>query len=166
MAIRKILFHPDARLRQPTQAVERFDDALAQLLNDMAETMYAAPGIGLAAPQIGVSLRVFVIDVASGGEEPSDFRVFVNPELLERAGDLQHAEGCLSLPGVRETVPRTSHVKVRAQNERGEPFELAAEGVLAHALQHEYDHIEGVLFIDRLSPLRRRVALRTLKREA
>lgn len=165
MAIRKILSHPDARLRQPTQAVERFDAELAQLLNDMAETMYAAPGIGLAAPQIGVSLRVFVIDVASGGDQPSEFRAFVNPELLERSGDLQHAEGCLSLPGVRESVPRCSHVKVRALNERGEPFELEADDVLAHALQHEYDHIEGVLFVDHLSPLRRRVALRALKRE-
>lgn len=162
MAIRTILSHPDARLRQPTRAVERFDEELASLLNDMAETMYAASGIGLAAPQIGVSLRVYVIDVASGGDQPSEFRVFVNPELLERSGDLQHPEGCLSLPGVRETVPRCSHVKVRAQNERGEPFELEADGVLAHALQHEHDHIEGMLFIDRLSPLRRRVALRSL----
>ena len=165
MAIRKILSHPDARLRKPTEAVERFDDELAQLLNDMAETMYAAQGIGLAAPQIGVSLRLFVIDVATGGDQPSEFRVFVNPELLERSGDLHHAEGCLSLPGVRETVPRCSHVKVRAQNERGESFELEADGVLAHALQHEYDHIEGVLFIDHLSALRKRVALRGLNRE-
>jgi peptide deformylase len=131
----------------------------------MAETMYAAPGIGLAAPQIGVSLRVYVIDVASGGEGPSEFRVFVNPELIERAGDLHRAEGCLSLPGIRETVPRCDRVKVRAQNERGEHFELEATDVLAHALQHEHDHIEGVLFIDHLSALRRRVALRALKRE-
>jgi peptide deformylase len=165
MAIRKILSHPDARLRKPTERVERFDDELAALLEDMAETMYAASGIGLAGPQIGVSLRVYVIDVASGGDQPSEFRVFINPELLERSGDLHHPEGCLSLPGVRETVPRCSHVKVRAQNERGELFELEADGVLAHALQHEHDHIEGMLFVDHLSPLRRRVALRSLKRD-
>jgi len=166
MAIRKILSHPDARLRKPTRAVEHFDDALAELVNDMAETMYAASGIGLAAPQIGVSLRLFVIDVASGGDQPSEFRVFANPELLERSGELTHAEGCLSLPGVSETVPRCSHVKVRAQNEHGEPFELEADGVLAHALQHENDHIEGVLFVDHLSALRKRMAIRSLKRGA
>jgi len=165
MAIRKILSHPDPLLRAATRPVERFDAELAQLISDMAETMYAAPGIGLAAPQIGVGLRLFVIDVASGGEGPSEFRVFVNPELIERAGELHHAEGCLSLPGVRETVPRAGKVKVRAQNERGEHFELEATDVLAHALQHENDHIEGVLFIDHLSTLRKRVALRALKRE-
>jgi peptide deformylase len=165
MAIRKILSHPDPLLRAATRPVERFDAELAQLISDMAETMYAAPGRGLAAPQIGVGLRLFVIVVESGGEGPSEFRVFVNPELIERAGELHHAEGCLSLPGVRETVPRAGKVKVRAQNERGEHFELEATDVLAHALQHENDHIEGVLFIDHLSTLRKRVALRALKRE-
>jgi peptide deformylase len=165
MAIRKILSPPDARLRAPTRPVEHFDAELARLVNDMAETMYAAPGIGLAAPQIGVSLRLFVIDVASGGEGPSEFRVFVNPELGERSGDLHHPEGCLSLPGIRETVPRSYRVKVRAQNEHGEHFDLEATDVFAHALQHEHDHIEGVLFIDHLSALRKRVALKSLKRE-
>lgn len=165
MAIRKILAHPDPLLRAPTRAVERFDAELAELLNDMAETMYAAPGIGLAAPQIGLSLRLYVIDVASGSDGPSELRVFINPELTAKSGDLQRAEGCLSLPGVRETVPRADRVTVRAQNERGEPFELEATDVLAHALQHEHDHIQGVLFIDHLSPLRRKVALRALKRD-
>jgi peptide deformylase len=165
MAIRKVLAHPDPLLRAATRRVDRFDAELAQLVNDMAETMYAAPGIGLAAPQIGVSLRVFVIDVASGSEGPSEFRAFVNPELIERSGDLHRAEGCLSLPGVRETVPRAGKVKVKAQDERGEHFELEATDVLAHALQHELDHIEGVLFIDHLSALRKRVALKALKRE-
>jgi peptide deformylase len=164
MALRKILFHPDPVLRAPTLPVERFDASLTQLLSDMAETMYAAPGIGLAAPQIGVSLRVYVIDVATGTDEPSAFRVFVNPEILERSGELHTPEGCLSLPGVRETVPRFSRVKVRAQNERGETFELEGGGALAHALQHEHDHIDGTLFVDHLSPLKRRVAMKSLKR--
>lgn len=164
MTIRKILSYPAAVLREPVRPVDAFDEELQRLLNDMAETMYAAPGIGLAAPQIGVSLSLFVIDVNSGSDEPSDFRVFVNPELIERSGEARNAEGCLSLPGVRDTVPRAERVKVRALNEHGEPFELETGGVLAHALQHEDDHIRGVLFIDHLSALRRRVALRALER--
>jgi peptide deformylase len=165
MAIRKILSSPAPLLRAPTRPVEHFDAELSALIGDMAETMYAASGIGLAAPQIGISLRLFVIDVASGGEEPSDFRVFANPEPLELSGEYSHPEGCLSLPGVHETVPRANQVKVRAQNEHGEPIELEATGVLAHALQHEYDHIQGILFVDHLSALRRRLALRNLKRD-
>jgi peptide deformylase len=164
MTIRKIRVHPDPCLRQPTQLVEQFDAELERLVNDMAETMYAAPGIGLAAPQIGVALRVFLIDVATGDNERSDLRVFVNPELLERVGDARNAEGCLSLPGVSETVPRAERVRVRAQDVHGEFFEYEADGILAHALQHEDDHIRGQLFVDHLSPLRKRVALRTLKR--
>lgn len=164
MTIREIPSYPAACLREPVRPVEKFDEELARLLNDMAETMYAAPGIGLAAPQIGVSLSVFVIDVNSGSDEPSDFRVFVNPQLSERSGEARNPEGCLSLPGVRDTVVRAERVRVRALNERGEPFELETGGVLAHALQHEDDHIRGVLFIDHLSALRRRVALRALKR--
>src|ERR1700755_1008773 len=124
MAVRTILHYPDKRLRELAQPVAKFDADLARLLEDMAETMYAAPGVGLAAPQIGVALRIFVIDVATGENEPSDLRVFINPELLETVGEVSNEEGCLSFPGVHETVARAERVRVRAQNARGESFEL------------------------------------------
>jgi len=162
MAVRTILHYPDKRLRQPAQPVTKFDADLARLLEDMAETMYAAPGVGLAAPQIGVPLRIFVIDVATGDNEPSDFRVFINPEVTEGSGEVSNEEGCLSFPGVHENVSRAERVRVRAQNARGEHFELETDGFLAVAIQHENDHLNGKLMVDHLSMLRRRLVHRAM----
>lgn len=166
MAIRPILHYPDKRLRIPGERVERFDEELAELVADMAETMYAAPGVGLAAPQIGVSKRLFVIDIATGEDQPSDLRVFVNPEILELGEACISTEGCLSFPGSSEEVKRGETVKVRAQNERGEHFELEADGLLAIAIQHENDHLDGKLLIDRVSLLRRRILHRNMAKRA
>ncbi|HTU63105.1 MAG TPA: peptide deformylase [Polyangiales bacterium] len=166
MAVRTILHYPDKRLREQAQPVTRFDADLACLLEDMAETMYAAPGVGLAAPQIGVALRIFVIDVSTGENEPSDFRVFINPEIVEKNGEVCNEEGCLSFPGVHEEVWRAERVKVRAQNSKGEPFELEADGILAIAVQHENDHLNGKLMVDHLSMLRRRMVHRTMVKRA
>jgi peptide deformylase len=166
MAIRPILHYPDQRLRIPGEPVDQFDEGLAQLVADMAETMYAAPGVGLAAPQIGVAKRVFVIDIATGDDQPSDLRVFVNPEILELGEPCVSTEGCLSFPGSSEEVKRGETVKVRAQNERGEVFELEADGLLAIAIQHENDHLDGKLLIDRVSLLRRRILHRTMSKRA
>ncbi len=166
MAIRTILHYPDKRLRNPGQPVEEFGPALHQLLDDMAETMYAAPGVGLAAPQIGVSKRIFIIDVATGEDEPSDLRVFINPEIVEKEGTVCWEEGCLSFPGVHEEVERAERVKVRAVDKDGKPFELEADGLLAIAIQHENDHLEGKLMIDHLSLLKRRLVHRTMVKRA
>ena len=167
MAIRKILHYPDKRLRTPGQPVTDFGPEFQALVDDMAETMYAAPGVGLAAPQIGVPLRIFVIDVATGDDQPSDLRVFINPELADTQGEVCNEEGCLSFPGVHEEVWRAERVTVRAQNARGERFELVADGFLAIAIQHENDHLNGKLMVDHLSMLRRRLVHRSmLKRQA
>lgn len=167
MAIRPILHYPDKRLRNPGQPVERFDADLKQLVDDMAETMYAAPGVGLAAPQIGVSQRVFIIDVAAGEDAPSELRVFINPEIVERVGEVCYEEGCLSFPGIHEEIDRAERVRVRAQDIEGKTFELEADGLLAIAVQHENDHLDGKLMVDRLSLLRRRLVHRAMvKRSA
>jgi peptide deformylase len=160
--IRPILCYPDKRLREPGQDVEVFDEELRALVDDMAETMYAAPGVGLAAPQIGVSKRLFIIDVATDDDEPSDLRVFINPEIVETEGDTTFNEGCLSFPGAHEEVERAEKVKVRALDQDGQPFELEADGLLAIAIQHENDHLEGKLMIDHLSILRRRLLHRAM----
>lgn len=156
MAIREILEYPDPRLREVAKPVEKVDDSIRQLVEDMAETMYAAPGVGLAATQIGVGLRVFVIDIA-GEDEPSDLKAFINPELLELDGTQTWNEGCLSFPGVSEEIKRAERVRVRALDVNGKPFELEAEGLLAVAVQHENDHLNGVLMIDKLNALKRRM---------
>lgn len=163
--IRTILHYPDARLREVGKKVESFDAEFQQLVDDMAETMYAAPGIGLAATQIGVALQLFVVDVADE-EQPSDLRVFANPEFLERYGDVKFNEGCLSFPGASESIERAARVKVRAQDRDGKTFEIEAEGLLAIALQHEYDHLQGVLMIDHLGPLKKRVLHRKMSKRA
>ncbi len=162
MAIRTILHYPDKRLRNPGQPVTEFGPELEKLVEDMAETMYAAPGVGLAATQIGEPLRLFIIDVATGDDEPSDLRVFVNPEILDRNGDQVWEEGCLSFPGVHEEVERAERVRVRAQNAKGETFELEADGLLAVAIQHENDHLDGKLLIDHLGLIRRRLVHRQM----
>lgn len=164
--IRPILAYPDKRLRNPGLEVTEFGDELQTLIEDMAETMYAAPGVGLAAPQIGVSKRLFIIDVATEDDEPSDLRIFVNPEIVELGGETTFNEGCLSFPGIREEIDRAERVKVRALDREGHPFELEADGLLAIAIQHENDHLNGKLMIDRLSVLRRRLVHRAMTKRA
>jgi peptide deformylase len=131
----------------------------------MAETMYAAPGVGLAATQIGEKLQLFIIDIAEENA-PSELRVFINPEILERTGEITWQEGCLSFPGVQEDVDRAAHVKVRAQDRHGKWFELEAEGLLAVAIQHEYDHLQGLLMIDHMGPLKKRLTHRKMVKRA
>ena len=163
MAVRTILHYPDARLREPGKKVETISAELRQLIDDMAETMYAAPGCGLAATQVGAPWQVFVVDCAADGE-PSDLRVFINPEILSTDGLVSSEEGCLSFPSAREDVERAEKVRVRAQDLSGRSFELEAEGLLAIAIQHEYDHLQGVLMIDHLGPLKKRLLHRKMLR--
>jgi peptide deformylase len=161
MALLNILHHPDPRLRIKALPVEVFDGALERLAGDMLETMYAAPGIGLAATQVNVHQRVLVADVSREQDEPI---CLVNPVLLETLGEEEMEEGCLSVPGIYETVQRADRIRVRAQNVRGEFFELAADGLLAVCIQHEMDHLEGKLFVDYLSPLKRNRIKRKLEK--
>jgi len=155
MAVREILVYPDPRLREKAEPVAQVDESIRALVEDMAETMYAAPGVGLAANQIGVLKRVFVIDIADD-EEPSNLMVFINPEIIDTTGTQTYQEGCLSFPGGSEEIKRAERVRVRALDINGKPFELDAEGLLAVAIQHENDHLNGVLMIDKLGPLKRR----------
>jgi peptide deformylase len=165
MAIRTILHYPDPRLREPAKPIAVVDDEIRRLAEDMAETMYAAPGVGLAAPQIGVDKRIFIVDVA-GEDEPSDLRVFINPEIVEAQGEQVWREGCLSFPDIHEDVQRAAVVRVRALDEHGKPFELTADELLAVAIQHENDHLDGRLMIDHLGALKRRIIHRKmLKRQ-
>lgn len=166
MAIRRILHYPDKRLREPGKRVTEFGPELEKLVEDMAETMYAAPGVGLAATQIGEPIRLFIVDVATGDDEPSDLQVFVNPEILEKIGTQCWEEGCLSFPGVHEEVKRAERVRVRAQNEKGETFEIEADGLLAVAIQHENDHLDGKLMIDHLGLIRKRLVHRSMTKRA
>jgi peptide deformylase len=165
MAVRTILHYPDPRLRVPGKRVPVVDAAIRQLIDDMAETMYAAPGVGLAATQIGEASQIFVVDCASEGE-PSDLRAFVNPEIFDVQGETSFEEGCLSFPGAREEIDRAAKVRVRAQDREGAWFELEAEGLLAIAIQHEYDHLQGVLMIDHLGPLKKRLLHRKMLKRA
>src|SRR6516165_7754449 len=152
MSLLTILEYPDPRLRTKARPVEEFDAALGKLIDDMFETMYAAPGIGLAATQVDVHQRLIVIDVSAEHTEPL---VFINPEILVRDGVGITEEGCLSVPGVFDEVQRAAKVRMRAQNRTGAVFERDLEGVLAVCLQHEMDHLEGKLFVDYLSDLKR-----------
>jgi peptide deformylase len=165
MAILSILHFPDPRLRTRAAPVTHVDDKIRRLVDDMFDTMYDAPGIGLAATQVNEHQRVIVIDVS---EERNDPRVFINPEILSRDGAEQMDEGCLSVPGVYETVERAERVQVRALNRDGQPFELDTDGLLAVCIQHEMDHLEGKLFVDYLSSLKReriRKKLEKLRRQ-
>lgn len=159
MAIRKILYLPDERLRKVAQPVVTFDDSLQTLINDMFDTMYHARGVGLAAPQIGVSLRLSVIDVI--GDKTQQI-VIINPEIVSSHGEKEFEEGCLSVPGAYDTVVRAEKVKVKALDRSGNPFEISGDGLLAECLQHEIDHLNGKLFVDLLSPLKRMMARRKL----
>jgi peptide deformylase len=161
MAVRTILHYPDPRLRVAGRKVRGLTEELRGLIDDMAETMYAAPGVGLAATQVAESWQIFVVDCAAEGE-PSDLRVFVNPEIIATDGKTSSEEGCLSFPGAREEIERGERVRVRALDQDGQPFELMAEGLLAVAIQHEYDHLQGVLMIDRLGPLKKRLLHRKM----
>ncbi len=167
MALLPIVQYPQPVLAQRAEEVTVFDEALARLIADMAETMYAAEGLGLAANQVGVLQRVFVVDVGARGEEGSQARglvAFVNPEIVERSGKLDWNEGCLSFPGLYIDVQRSASLRMRAQNERGEFFEVQADGLAAVALQHELDHLDGVTMIDRVGRLSRKLALRRFQR--
>jgi peptide deformylase len=165
MAILPIRIYPDPVLRVKCPPVVTFDDALRRLAADMVETMHAAPGVGLAAPQVGVELRLCVVDV-SVGQEPEKLHVLVNPEIVRREGRESDLEGCLSLPGINDKVERPTWIEVTAQDLAGRAFRLEAEGFAARAVCHEVDHLDGVLFTDHLHGLRRERARRQLKRLA
>jgi peptide deformylase len=155
MAIRKIIYLPDPRLRLITKPVETFDDDLQALIEDMFDTMYDAKGVGLAAPQIAVNLCLSVVDVI--GDKKQQL-VLANPEIIASHGTFDYQEGCLSVPGAYDTVTRAEKVTIRAQDRFGKPFEMTAEGLLGECFQHEIDHLNGKLFVDLLSPIKRAMA--------
>jgi peptide deformylase len=161
--ILKIVKYPEPVLSQPGEPVTEFDAELKKLADDMFETMYAAQGIGLAAPQVAVSKRLTVIDL-SGGKNPDQKIVLVNPEVIFREGKQYEEEGCLSFPEIREKVQRAAQVKVRAQDLNGKWFEMDGEELLARAFQHEIDHLDGTLFIFRMSALKRDLVLRKIRK--
>ena len=152
MALLNILHFPDERLRTIAQPVDVVDDEVRKLINDMFETMYAAPGIGLAATQVDVHQRIITIDIS---EEKNSPLCLINPEIIERDGVQTYDEGCLSVPGFYETVERADKIKVRALDRDGQPFELETDGLLAVCIQHELDHLQGKLFVDYLSEMKR-----------
>lgn len=163
MAILPIRIYPDPVLRVRCPEVEDFDAELKELAENMVETMRAAPGIGLAASQVGVEQRLAVVDITAGEAEDT-LHVFVNPEIVESAGRDTDEEGCLSIPGITEKVNRPAAIRVRALDLDGKPFEKEAEGLFARAICHEIDHLDGVLFVDRLVGLRKERVRRQLRR--
>lgn len=165
MAVREIHTYPSDVLKHHAQPVEDFDDGLLTLVDDMLQTLYAAPGIGLAAPQVGISRRVIVVDLSSG-MEPDQVHVLVNPELVASEGTAESEEGCLSLPDVTLKICRAATVTVRGQDRHGRDVEISADGLLARALQHEIDHLDGVLLFDRIHPIRRELLKKRLRKKA
>jgi peptide deformylase len=165
MAILPIRLHPDPVLRVKCATVETFDEELKALAEDMIQTMNAAPGVGLAACQIGRGIRLAIVD-PSAGEDPAALHVLVNPEIVEDRGRVVDDEGCLSIPGITDKVARPAYVKIEAQDLDGKPIALEGEGLMARVICHEVDHLNGVLFIDRLTGLRKERAKRKLKRMA
>lgn len=163
MAQLTILHYPDPRLRKLAQPVEAVDDYVRNLVNDMLETMYTAPGIGLAATQVNIQKRIVVMDVSEDKNQPM---IFINPTLLELEGETEMDEGCLSVPGFYETVRRSARVRVSALDQHGDPFELEASGLLAVCIQHEIDHLDGKLFVDYLSALKRDRIRKKLEKQA
>lgn len=161
MALLSILRYPDTRLHRRAAPVAQVDDRIRKLIKDMAETMYAAPGIGLAATQVDEPVRVIVIDVTEARDE---LQVFVNPELIASNGEAEHEEGCLSVPGVYEKVRRAARITVRALDGEGRPFTLETDGLLAVCVQHEMDHLEGKVFVEKLSRLKQNRILARLKK--
>ncbi len=162
MAKLEILEFPDPRLRTKAQPVDAVDDALRSLVDDMFETMYAAPGIGLAATQVDVHKRLLVVDVSPDKSEP---HALINPEIVEKDGEAVTEEGCLSVPGYYEEVVRAEHIRVRFLNRDGEQTEMEAEGLLAVCIQHEIDHLDGKLFVDYLSEAKRQRIRKRLQKE-
>jgi len=163
MAILDILHFPDARLRNKAKPVAEVDDAVRTLIDDMFETMYQAPGVGLAAVQVNVPRRVIVVDVSEEHDQPL---ALVNPEILSRDGEEEMDEGCLSVPGVYEKVRRAERIRARALDRDGKPFELETDGLLAVCIQHEIDHLDGKLFVDYLSNLKRQRIRKKLEKES
>ena len=163
MAILEILHYPDPRLRNEAKQVTEVDAEIQQLVKDMFETMYDAPGIGLASIQVNVPMRVIVVDVSEEQDQPL---CFINPEVVETEGEETMDEGCLSVPGFYETVQRAEKIRVKALNEKGETFEMDADGLLAVCIQHEIDHLDGKLFVDYISPLKRNRIRKKLEKDA
>ena len=157
-----ILEYPDPRLRKTAEPVTDVDDAVRQLVDDMLETMYAKNGVGLAATQVDVHRRVIVLDISDSRDQPL---VLINPELLRQEGKGPGEEGCLSLPGIYDKLPRATHIRVRALDRDGKSFEMDAEGLLGVCIQHEMDHLQGKLFVDYLSELKRQMIRRRLEKE-
>ena len=157
---REVVIYPADVLKQRAEEVKEFDQEIRDLVRDMFDTMYRKGGVGLAANQVGVLKRVIVIDLHSRTEKQGKEQIIlINPEIVVQEGEIVKEEGCLSLPGLYRKVKRAAYVKVKAQNLEGEEFEIEGEGLLARAFQHEIDHLDGIVFIDRLSPLQRRLAL-------
>ena len=163
MAVREIVTYPNEVLATPGEKVETIDEEVRELVTDMIETMYAAPGVGLAAQQVGVARQIAVVDVSSG-EDPLQLLVLINPELVAESGSQVDEEGCLSFPGITEMLERPLHVTLQATNLEGERYEVESEGFLARAFCHEIDHLNGVLFIERMSRLKRQLVRRRIKK--
>jgi len=162
MSILNILEYPDPRLRTKAKPVSRVDDAVRRLIDDMLETMYDAPGIGLAASQVDVHQRIIVVDVSENRDDP---HAFINPELTLLGGQVETEEGCLSVPGFYEPVTRAEEIRVQALDRDGQPLEMAAQGLLAVCIQHECDHLEGKLFVDYVSNLKRNRIRKKLEKQ-
>jgi peptide deformylase len=162
MAILEILHYPDPRLRNEALAVEEVNPEIKKLVTDMFETMYDAPGIGLASIQVNVPKRVIVVDITEEHDQPL---CFINPQIISKDGEEEMDEGCLSVPGFYETVQRAEKIRVKALNENGEEFEMDAEGLLAVCIQHEIDHLDGKLFVDYISPLKRNRIRKKLEKD-
>lgn len=166
MAILEIIKYPSPTLRESCKAIDTFDDHLRKLLDDMAETMYDAPGVGLAAPQVGKTIRAIVVNVGEDQQtaEPAKLYKLVNPKILVQSGEVDSEEGCLSIPGLTSVIKRSAEIVISGQNEFGKDLEIAAGGLLAICLQHEIDHLNGVLFIDHMSKLKRELVKKKLRR--
>lgn len=165
MTVRRVVLLGEEVLRTPTTEIESFREETQSLIQDLFDTMYDAEGIGIAAPQIGVSLRVCVMDLTRQDDSESQRLTLINPVMLESSKSVEKAtEGCLSIPGMEEVVKRASRIVVRAQDELGRTFDLEAEGLLSRVIQHEVDHLDGILFFDRITPLKRKFALNKWKK--
>jgi peptide deformylase len=162
MALLPILHYPDPRLHKVSSKVTVVDDRIRKLIKDMAETMYAAPGIGLAATQVDVHERVLVIDISDARDE---LQAFINPEIIEKSGEAETEEGCLSVPGVYDEVRRAERIKVRALDTRGEPFTMETDGLLAVCIQHEIDHLDGKVFVEYLSRLKQQRIIARMRKQ-
>ncbi|MGI9534303.1 MAG: peptide deformylase [Thermodesulfobacteriota bacterium] len=164
MSLREILIYPDKRLRKKSVPVKRFDKKLNQLLDDMAETMYHAPGVGLAAPQIGKNVRIIVVDINVTEDKVKELKELINPKIVESYGTQISEEGCLSVPGFLGNINRNEDIVVEALNRKGENIVIKASELLSRVLQHEIDHLDGILFFDRMSKLKRQLFKRKVEK--